>query len=81
MSQRETGDKTKLIVADNVWIYVAISFPFTICTVIVWWVWVRFQSGLIRLPKRENLFRRAGMFVGRGRTRFKSEIEHNELGL
>ena len=70
MSQRESGSSTKLVVADNVWVYVAVSLPLTICTVGVWWVWVQFQGGLIRLPRPGKI---AGMFARRGRQRFKNE--------
>lgn len=80
MSQREAGNTTKLVVADNVWVYAAISLPFTICTVVVWWVWVQFQDGFLRLPRPTNMFNAAGRFVGRARKRKKNEIETNDLG-
>lgn len=75
MSQKEVGDKIKLVVADNVWLYVAISLPFTLCTVVIWWVWVQFQSGLIRLPESGILSGITEMLPGRGRQRFKEEHE------
>lgn len=75
VSQKEVGGSTKLVVTENVWVFVAVTLPFTICTVGVWWLWVQLQAGLIVLPRPGSMFNKVEKFIGRTRQRIKSENE------
>lgn len=75
VSQIQVGESTKLVVTENVWVFVAITLPFTICTVGIWWFWVQLQAGLIVLPRPRSMIIIAERSIRRTRRHFKAENE------
>ena len=41
--QRSSGSM-EVVVSSNAWLFAAISVPLTLCTVLIWWAWTRFQT-------------------------------------
>lgn len=75
VSQVQVGASTKIVVTENVWLFWAIAIPFTLGTVVVWWLWVRLQAGRIVLPRPTSMINIAEKSIRRTRRYFKGESE------
>ena len=42
--EQEPGGSNKVVVSSNAWLFAAVSVPLTIATLVIWWLWVRFQA-------------------------------------
>ena len=42
--EQQKNGSMKVVVSSSAWLFAAISIPFTVCTIFVWWAWTRFQA-------------------------------------
>ncbi|MCJ1402112.1 hypothetical protein MMC11_005331 [Xylographa trunciseda] len=56
-TQFVSQQQNSLIVAENAWLFAAISVPLTAATILIWWLWVQLQAKQVfRIKWKDQLF-------------------------
>ena len=42
--KQQSSGSMEVVVSSNAWLFAAISVPLTLCTILIWWAWTRFQA-------------------------------------